>query len=302
MGKGDNWDVIVVGGSFAGLSAAMQLARARRRVLVFDSGEPRNRFAKKSHGFLGQDGKSPAKIIAIGRRQLSAYKTVSLRRDEVRHVERTQDDFVVIAGKKRTFTASRIVLATGMTDELPTISGINERWGVTVLHCPYCHGYEVADRQLGVIAQNDFSIHQAALVADWGPVTLFMQRRLELTEEHMSLLARRNVKIENSPIVEFLGKAPETEAVRLQDGRIVTIGAAFIVPQTKLKNDLPVQLGCALADGPMGPYLRVDEMNQTSVKGVFAAGDLSMPMPNATLASAAGVTAGGAAHQSLIFE
>lgn len=295
------WDVIVVGGSFAGLSAAMQLARARRRVLVVDNGLPRNRFAKKSYGFLGQDGKSPAKIIAVGRRQLSAYKTVSFRNGEVLSIENNRDSFAVDIGKRKILNASRIVLATGVTDQLPSIAGINERWGVTVLHCPYCHGYEVANRQLGVIAQNAFSVHQAALVADWGPVTLFTQNVLELTEEDSSLLARRNVKIEASPIVEFLGKAPETEAVRLQDGRIVKLGAAFIVPQAKLKNDLPTQLGCALEEGPMGPYLRVDPMQQTTVQGVYAAGDMSSPMPNATLASAAGVIAGGSAHQSLIF-
>src|SRR5688572_15196043 len=161
-------DVIVVGGSFAGLSAAMQLGRARRRVLVVDAGRPRNRFAHSSHGFLGQDGRSPAEILETFRQQVLAYPTVELRQDEASDARDAGDGgFVVELGSGGSVRARRLVLATGVVDELPAVPGLAERWGVTVLHCPYCHGYEVADTRLGVLATGEGSMHHALLLPDW---------------------------------------------------------------------------------------------------------------------------------------
>jgi thioredoxin reductase len=295
------YDAAVIGGSFAGLAAAMQLARARRNVLVIDAGLPRNRFAKTSHGFLGQDGRSPREIVEIGRTQLLAYPTAKIVQAEALGVAQSAQAFSVELTDGRTVSAARLVLATGVTDELPRITGLQERWGATVLHCPYCHGYEVADRRIGVLGSGSASIHQAALVADWGPVTLFTMGVVRPSPEDLGLLAKRNVQIEHAPVAELLGAAPEMEAVRLQDGRVLPLGALFIAPRTRFVSDLAMRLGCSTEDGPMGPYLKVDERKQTSVTNVFAAGDVAAPMPNATLAAAAGVLAGGAAHQSLIF-
>lgn len=293
------YHAIIVGGSFAGLSAAMQLARARRRVLVIDAGLPRNRFAKASHGFLGQDGKPPFEILREAARQLLAYPTVEIVQGEVLTARQADSGFTVARAGGREERASRLVLATGVKDELPPIPGLQERWGVTVLHCPYCHGYEVRDRALGVLASLPHSIHQATLIPDWGPTTYFTQGIFEPDEEQAALLAARGVRIERTPIVELLGKTPELEAVRLSDGRIVPLGALFTAPRTHMASPLAEQLGCAFEEGPTGPYLRVDDRKLTTVPGVYAAGDAASPVHNATLASAAGVLAGVGAHQSL---
>jgi thioredoxin reductase len=295
------YDAAVIGGSFAGLSAAMQLARARRKVLIIDAGLPRNRFAKTSHGFLGQDGRTPQEIVDIGRSQLLAYPTAQIVHAEASAVDQSEQAFSIELSNGQQISAARLVLATGVKDELPQIAGLEDRWGATVLHCPYCHGYEVADRRIGVLGSGPGSIHQAALVADWGPVTLFTMGVVQPSPEDLALLAKRNVQIENAPVVELVGAAPEMEAVRLQDGRVLPLGALFLMPRTRFVSDLALRLGCATEEGPMGPYLKVDERKQTSVANLFAAGDVAAPMPNATLAAAAGVLAGGAAHQSLIF-
>jgi thioredoxin reductase len=296
-----HFDVIVVGGSFAGLSAAMQLARARRRVLVLDDRRPRNRFAPHSHGFLGQDGKAPAEIIGEATAQLAAYPTARIVVREAGKAERIGDRFVVTQSDGTTLSADRLILATGVRDELPSLPGLEERWGLSVLHCPYCHGYEVGNKRLGVLATHALSVHQAVLVSDWGPTTWFTQGIAQPAPEEAALLDTRNVLIEPTPVVEVIGASPNITGLRLADGRIVAIDALFIAPRTRMASPLAAQLGCAFEEGPMGAVIRVDEWKQTSVPGVFAAGDASSMWSNATFASAAGVAAGVAAHRSLIF-
>lgn len=297
-----SYDAIIIGGSFAGLSAAMQLARARRRVLVIDAGLPRNRFSEASHGFLGQDGKPPHVILSEAIRQLRAYPTFDLVQGEALTARQAEGGFTVALADGREERAARLILATGLKDELPPIPGLRERWGVTVLHCPYCHGYEVGDRALGVLANHPHAMHQATLIPDWGPTTYFTQGVFEPDEEQAARLAARGVRIERSPVVELLGKTPELEAVRLGDGRIVPLEALFTVPRTSMSSPLAEQLGCAFEEGTVGPYIRVDEWKSTTVPGVYAAGDAASPTHNATLASAAGVLAGIGVHQSLIAE
>lgn len=296
------YDVIVVGGSFAGLSAAMQVARARRRVLLVDAGQPRNRFAAHSHGFLGQDGKAPHEIVAEARRQLAAYPTVEFADGLASAARRTADGFAVVLGDGREAAGARLVLATGLRDELPAIAGIEGRWGATVLHCPYCHGYEVAGQPLGVLANHALSVHHGMLVPDWGSsTTYFTQGVFEPDAEQLAALAQRGVRIERTPVVGFVGTAPAMEAVRLADGRLLPMAAVFTAPKTRMASPLAQQLGCAFDDGPLGATVRVDDMQQTTVEGVYAAGDMAQPRANATLAAAGGVMAGVGAHMSLIF-
>jgi len=295
-----SYDAIVIGGSFAGLSAAMQLARARKRVLLVDAGKPRNRFSEASHGFLGQDGVAPLDIMREGARQLAAYPTVDFVQGEAVQARQLDRGFTVSLDDGSERHAARLVLATGVRDELPAIPGLQERWGKTVLHCPYCHGFEVAGQPLGVLANHAMSAHQGTLIPDWGPTTYFTQARFEPDEDALAQMTSRGVRIERSPIVELLGEAPALDAVRLADGRVVPIGALFTAPQTHMSSPLAMQLGCAFEQGPLGPYIRVDERKQTSVPGVYAAGDAASPMYNATMASAAGVMAGVGAHQSML--
>ena len=294
------YDAVVVGGSFAGLAAALQLARARRRVLVVDAGRPRNRFARTSHGFLGQDGRPPGLILDTARKQLLAYPTAECRPGEVAagRVHEAGTELTLASGEA--VVARRLVLATGVIDELPPLPGLRERWGVTVLHCPYCHGYEVAGRRLGVLATSELSIHQALLVPDWSDdVTLFTNDVLSLDADQRAALASRRVRVCERPVVDLLGDVQELTGVRLQDGEVIPVDALFIGPRTRLASPLAEQLGCELYDGPLGPVIRTDERKETTVRGVYAAGDAARFPHTVSYAVADGVTAGIAAHQSL---
>ncbi|KRC86177.1 thioredoxin reductase [Achromobacter sp. Root83] len=296
-----DYDVIIVGGSFAGLSAAMQLARARRRILLVDAGQPRNRYAAHAHGFLGQDGTPPHEIVAQARAQLARYPTVEFLDGEAVDAAARDGGFELAMASGQRVRASRLILAIGMRDELPSLPGLEARWGQTVLHCPYCHGYEVAGQPLGVMATHPMSVHQAMLLPDWGPTTYFTQGEFEPAPDEAKALAARGVRLERSPIVQLRGAAPALTGVTLADGRQLPIHALFVASKAHMASPLAMQLGCAFDSGPMGPVIRVDEFKQTTVAGVFAAGDAATPMSNATLASASGVMAGVCAHRSLAF-
>lgn len=293
-------DVIVIGGSFAGLSAAMQLARAQRSVTVIDAGKPRNRFAAQSHGFFGLDGVSPASIRQETHCQLLKYPTASIVDGTVNDIEKTPSGFSLSLQNGEIHHSRLIILATGLRDELPAIPGLSERWGKTVAHCPYCHGYELRNRPIGVIATSVHSAHQAAMLPDWGPTTYFTQGHYEPDEEATVLLQKRGVVIESVPLIRVEGNAPAISKVYLEDGRSYALDALFVGPKTHMASPLPERLGCDFEEGPLGLVVKTDEFKQTTVAGVFAAGDIANPMQNATLASASGVLAGVGAHQALI--
>jgi len=297
-----DYDAIVVGGSFAGLSAAMQLGRARRRVLVIDAGEPRNRFAEASHGFLGHDGRPPRDLLRDAAAEVAAYPGVRLVAGTAVAARAAGAGFAVALADGSEHRGAKLLLAVGVSDTLPDVPGLAERWGRTVLHCPYCHGYEVAGRPLGVLANSPHSAHQAVMIPDWGPTTYFTQGAFEPDADQAAQLAARGVTVERVPIADLLGAAPALEAVRLADGRIVPVAALFTAPRTRPAGPLAEQLGCAFEDGMTGPQIKVDAMKETSVPGVFAAGDAAHGIHNATLASAAGVLAGVAAHRALIMD
>jgi thioredoxin reductase len=299
-----SYEVLVIGGSFAGLAAALQLARARRRVLIIDAGKPRNRFAHESHGFLGQDGRSPADILRAFRGDVATYPTIALREDEAKDAHVAGDDgFVVELASGESVRARRLILATGVSDDLPPITGLAERWGVTVLHCPYCHGYEVRDRRLGVLARTaETAMHQAMLLPDWsGDITLFTNGAFEPDGAQRATLAARRVAVESRRIDALLGGVPELSGVRLHDGTVVRVDALFTVPKTRPASPLAERLGCAMDEGPSGHFVRTDDKKETTVPGVFCAGDAARAGHNATWAAADGVTAGFAAHRSLVY-
>ena len=306
------YEVIVIGGSFAGLSAAMQLARARRRVCVVDAGQPRNRFAAASHGFFGQDGEPPLAMIEQARRKLLAYPTVTLRQGTAvsataqQRAGSPENGFEVVLDDGATMEAHKLVLAFGVADGLPDIAGLRERWGASVLHCPYCHGYESAGQRLGVLYHSPPSGMHAQLIADWGPTTLFLNGETTLEPSEHERLRALGIAIEPAPIAALEGPGQALQGVRLQatgggDARMVPIDALYVAASTRPSSPLAEQLGCAFDDGPMGPVVRTDANKMTTMPGVYAAGDLTLMRHNATLASAEGVLAGVSAHQAMVF-
>ena len=296
------YDVIIIGGSFAGLSAAMQLVRAQRKVLLIDGNSPRNRFAKASHGVFGLDGKSPAEIREIGLSQLRAYPAFELWEDLVEGLEQCAEGFSVITKTDQQAKGLRVILASGIRDRLPEIDGIAECWGESVVHCPYCHGYELRNQNLGVLATTEMSLHQAAMIPDWGATTLFTQNQFEPEGDMAALLERRGVVIERTPVVRVIHEGKQVQAVVLDDRREVPLGGLYVGPQIEMNTPLIERLGLAMQETPMGNVVKVDEMKESSIKGLFVAGDLSNPMQSGTLAVASGMFAGICAHRSLIFD
>ena len=294
-------EVAIVGGSFAGLAAAMQLVRGRRSVVVIDAAKPRNRFAAHSHGIFCLDGKSPAEINATAIAQLQQYPKFTLMRGEALSVERQSDrHFVLQTTAGDPIVAQKLILATGLQDELPDIEGLAKHWGKSAVHCPYCHGYELADRELGVLATSALSVHQALMIPDWGKTTLFTQKMLRLDDEQLSLLSKRGVSIEHRPIVRVNG-VEVIDSVTLADGTERHINGLYVTPKVRVSNPLVSALQCELVESPLGDIIQVDEFKQTSVADVYAAGDISNPMQNGSLAITSGVMAGISAHQSLMF-
>ncbi|MFL5385737.1 MAG: NAD(P)/FAD-dependent oxidoreductase [Longimicrobiaceae bacterium] len=294
-------DAIIVGGSFAGLSAAMYIARARRSVCIVDAGSPRNRFAAHSHGFFAQDGSEPGAMLATARAQVAAYPTASFVEGEAVGAARESDGFTVRLADGEAIEAARLVLAFGISDELPAIPGIAERWGRSVLHCPYCHGYEFSGQRLGVLHLSPMSLHQAMLIAEWGQTTLYLNGASEPDEETLAKLRERGVIIEPAPVSALHGDGARLSAIELADGRMSAVDALYLGPRTRLNSEIAQELGCEMDEGQWGPVIRTDDQRMTTVPGVYAAGDITRSAHNVTWASADGVTAGLALHRSLVF-
>ncbi|WP_367347300.1 NAD(P)/FAD-dependent oxidoreductase [Stenotrophomonas bentonitica] len=293
-----SFDAVIVGGSFAGLSAAMMLARARRSVLVVDSGLPRNRFSSHSHGVLGLDGIAGSDLLRQAKAQLLDYSTVRWATDTVIDAQPTVDGFAVTSASGETWAARKLLLATGIRDVLPELPGLAERWGHSVLHCPYCHGYEIGGGQIGLLGGHALSSMMAGVLADWGQVTLFAHG-MSFDEETLATLQRRGVRIETEQVVALEGEAPQLSAALLADGRRIDLRALFVSARQQMASPLVEQLGCELDESPVGVLIRVDAQKQTTVPGVYAAGDATV-MGNITLASAEGVRAGVSLHHALI--
>lgn len=293
-------DAVIVGGAFSGLAAATYLARARRRVCVIDARQPRNRFANASHGFLGFDGSNPLTILARARDQLATYPTVTMIEAEATEARAIDGGFVVSLSTGEEIAARKAILAFGLRDMLEPIPGLHERWGKTVLHCPYCHGFEFADRPLGVLYRTPMSAHQACLVAEWGPTTLYLNGA-DLDAERAETLETHGVAVEPRRLKRLVGDGDSLSAVELEDGHTRPVEALYVAPQSSLASPIAEQLGAAIDDGPMGPLIRTDADKMTNVPGLYAAGDIARAPHSVSWAVADGVTAGTAAHRALVF-
>ena len=294
-------DAIIIGGGFAGLSAALQLARARRRITVLDTGEPRNRFAARSHGFLAQDGRPGRDILAEARRQLAAYGTVTFRNAPAERLDGERDAFSVVTGDGGRIEGRRVLLATGFEDRLPDIPGLAERWGRTVLHCPYCHGYEVGGGPVGVLARTAEAARFAAVVADWGDVTLFTNMAPEPDEEALAVLAARKVRLRPGRVTAIADGPDGMLSVETGPGIPTLVKALFVMPEARVRSDIPAERGLKLKETPVGSILATDDTGQTSLPGLYAAGDIALGAANISLASANGVKTAVFLHHSLIW-
>jgi thioredoxin reductase len=296
---GETYEVIVIGGGAAGLSAALVLGRARRRTLVVDAGEPRNAPAAHMQGFLTRDGMPPAEFLAIGREEIKEYG-VELVRDQVVEVA---PGFAVTLASGRVLQARRLVVATGLEDELPNVPGVAARFGKDVLHCPYCHGWEVRDQAFGVLATTPLSVHQALMVSQWSKdVTLFLHTvaESELSDDDLRRLAAAGVGVVPGEVAELVVTDDRLTAVRLEDGTTHAREVVFTAPRAVPRNGLLQRLGAELQETPFGSYPVVDGNWQTTVPGVYAVGNAAGFAEQVINAASAGYRAAATINGELL--
>lgn len=294
-------DVIIIGGSFAGLAGALQLGRARRKVTVLDTGLPRNRFADRSHGLLGHDHKPPLDILAEARQQLARYPTIRLVNARADSISGAIDDFSVLTADGESLRARRLILSYGVVDQMPAVLGFAESWGTSIVPCPYCDGFEVAGQHWGLVWSGPPSHNYVRLYHDWTDTLTVFADGHDIAPDIRADLARRNIPVVDGRITEIARHGAHHATVKLDTTPDVTVDILFAHPRNKPSASLHDSLGLATVNTPFGIVLKVDERRETSMPGIYAAGDLANPaMASVTTAISQGATAGISAQQSML--
>ncbi|MER5624349.1 NAD(P)/FAD-dependent oxidoreductase [Streptosporangium sp. NPDC002544] len=289
------YDVVVVGAGAAGLSAALVLGRARRRVAVVDAGTPRNAPAAHMHGFLSRDGMPPAALLEIGRAEVAEYGVELIEG----RVDQIDPGFLVHLAGGQALRARRVLVATGLRDELPEIPGVRERWGRDLLHCPYCHGYEVHSEPIGVLGTHPGSVSQALLLQKWSADIVFFPNSLNLTADERERLAARGVRVIEGVIKRLVVDKDRLRGVELAKGSVVPRSAVFIFPRMLPHDALLTGLGCERNENG---WVTTDPSGRTSVSGLWAVGNVADPRAQVIAAAGMGSVAAIAIDHDLVDE
>lgn len=294
------FDVIIIGGSYSGLAAAMALGRALRKVLVIDSGLPCNRQTPYSHNFLTQDGKTPQEIAILAKQQVSKYDTVRFFSGLATKVHQTENGFEVQTATGAFFTAAKLVFATGIKDIMPNIKGLAECWGISVLHCPYCHGYEVSHEATGILGNGEYGFEFSKLISNWTQdLTLFTNGKSTLTVEQTTKLEKHRISIIEKEISALENSKGQLQSIFFADGSKMNIKAVYTRLPFEQHCQIPVQLGCELTEEG---YIKIDNFYKTTIKGIFACGDNTTRIRTVSNAVAMGATTGMMINKELIEE
>jgi thioredoxin reductase len=291
-------DAVIVGGSSAGLSAALVLGRSLRDVVVIDDQKPCNRFSRASHGFLTRDGTPPSELLQIAYEQLKRYPSVALKMATALHIEKIDAGFEIMSSDASKLQARMVLLATGMHDELPALDGIEGLWGKSVFHCPYCDGYEVRGQTIAVYGVDEAALHQVMMLRNWTDnLTLCAADGWKLTAAQREKLTRFGIHVVEQPIAVLESAGAQIQAVRFVDGTSLVCNALFILPKTTHRTTFARDLGCKVDERHV---VQVDLRGRTSTEGVYAAGDLSSPMRSVAIAVAQGAAAAYGINADLI--
>jgi thioredoxin reductase len=293
----NDFDVVVVGA--AGLSAALVLSRARRKVFVVDSGTPRNAPAAHMHGFLSRDGLPPSELLAIGRNEVKGYGATVVDGAVTELVPHGETGFLVLLADGQRISTRRLLVATGLRDELPDLPGLRDRWARDVLHCPYCHGWEVRDQQLGVLGGSPEAVRYAQIVRQWADDVVHFTEPGTLAAAERSELVARAIGIAEGTIKQILVEEDRLSGVEMEDGRVIPRQAIFVPPRFVPNNELLVGLGCDIDDQG---WVSVDPTGHTSVPGVWVAGNLANPRAQVITAAGEGSAAAIAMNADLVEE
>lgn len=296
----ERYDCVIVGGGSAGLSAALVLGRARRKVLVCDKGTPRNAPAHQAHSFFTRDGTNPLELLRIGREQLKPYKTIQFQSIGVKEVKKSGELFAIVLDDGSRFRSLKVLFAFGVIDEFPPIENFAEYWGNSVFHCPFCHGYELRDEPLAVAGNGEAGIAMAALLMNWSAdLVLCTNGEAELSDEQRRLLDKHNISIREEKIRELEGSNGQLENIVFDNGLKLARRGMLIRPKQSLRSDLSEKLGCDLNESDL---IQVDNFNETTIRGAYAAGDITSPMQSIAAAVGQGSAAGGGITHALTHE
>ncbi len=310
--QGAWYDVVVVGGGAAGLSGALALSRARRSVLVVDGGQPRNAPAAHLHNYLAREGVTPTEFLAVGRAEVTGYgaQIISGRVAAVARLD-SQDEhggFRVVLSEGDSVYARRLLVTTGLVDDLPAVPGVAERWGRDVLHCPYCHGWEVRDQAIGILGTGPMAAHTALLFRQWSAdVTLFQHTAPPLSEEQAEQLAARGITVVDGVVAALDIHDDTLTGVRLRSGAFIPRQAVVVSPRLRARAEVLTSLGLDAVDFEVGghvfgAYVPADAMGATTVPGVWVAGNVADPQSQVISAAAAGLKVGAGINADLIAE
>ncbi len=293
--KKEIYDCVIVGGGCAGLSVALTLGRARRRVLICDKGNPRNAPSREAHSFFTRDGTNPLELLKIGREQLKPYKTVEFQSIGVKEIKKSGAQFEVIFDEGAEKKSRKILLAFGVKDEFPAIENFAEFWGKTVFHCPFCHGYEVRDEPLAVVGNGEIGVGMIGLLKSWSAdLILCTNGKAELSADQKKLLEKHRVAVREEKITRFEGNGGQLENIVFETGEKLARRGMLIRPKQRLRSDLAERLGSELNENGMIKVM--DMFNQTSVEGVYAAGDIVSMQSIAVAVSQGSIAAAGINH------
>ena len=294
------FDVIIIGGSNAGLSAGLTLGRAMRQVLIIDSGNPCNKQTPHSHNFLTQDGRKPAEMLEIAKAQVLSYPTVRYASGTVTAAGGSNQQFEATTAEGQRYRAKKLLFATGVRDIMPDIEGFATCWGVSVIHCPYCHGYEFKGQPTGILMNGDAAVEFSRFIHNWtDALTLFTNGKATFSAEGRQQITRRQVRIVEKEIKSLEHENGYLKGIRFADGSRQPLDALYARPAYEQHCQLPGQLGCTFTQGG---HLAVDAAQMTSVAGIYAAGDNATPMRSVAGAVAAGMVAGAMLNNALIAE
>lgn len=300
MTNKNNFDVIIIGGSYSGLSAAMALGRSLRNVLIIDSGLPCNRQTPHSHNFITQDGKTPKEISTLAKQQVEKYDTVKFYNGLATNGAKTKNSFNIETQSGEAFNAKKLIFATGIKDIMPEIKGFSECWGISVVHCPYCHGYELRNFKTGIMANGERAFHIASLVNNLTDnITILTTGKADFNAEQIAKLNKHNIKIEETKVSELEHENGHIKNVIFNDGNKTTFKALYAgIPFTQHSN-IPHSLGCELTEQG---YIKVDNFQKTTIDGVFACGDNSAMMRSVANAVYSGNLTGAIVNKELTDE
>jgi thioredoxin reductase len=297
----NGYDVAVLGGGAAGLNGALMLARARRSVVVIDAGAPRNAPAAGVHGLLARDGMSPAELLERGRAEVRRYGG-EIETGEVVAAQRTEAGFTVELAGGRTLDARRLLVTTGLVDELPEIAGLRDRWGREVVHCPYCHGWEVRDTAIGVLGTGPMSVHQALLFRQLSDDVTYFGHTLPPSAEELEQLMARGIRIVPGEVAAVEVRDDRLTGVRLADGAVIACETVVLAPRMVARAGFLAGLGLRLVEHPAGERIVADPTGATEVPGVWAAGNVTDLSAQVGAAAAAGALAAARINADLIEE